>query len=292
MGAGLEHEITSEYGRPFLPTFLGIIRYGKCLHSPYVENDLWFVTVPQGVGSYNTSATSEMIEPDEPHTFLVDKEYANPIVINERRRDVAKWRAVAHKIFVGRWCEHLECLWQDVPVYTHELPNGNVVKYGYCSTQLHNNPNRELYFVSFKYAPYNQHAGTYVVDKFCTEPAFLNRMGDDQMKWELICLGKLTEEVQYDKLQTGTLDGGYVRSHHFALDSPYPPPTAVEAQRRIPRYEQALASERSEHERRTRGLFSREKRWEDLSPEKQAWLMAGWTRRSLLVSLESADTTQ
>mgnify|MGYP006987952520 CR=1 FL=1 len=145
------------------------------------------------------------IEPEQDHTFLVDVRYARPSVMDEWKRDVTKWSEVAHKVVIGNWCPRYERFWRDVPAYRHQLSSGRTVKYGYCRTQPRDYPDRELWYVAFR------HGATYVVDDVCADPAFIDRLGDDALRWEIICWCKLEDEVRWDDLETGTTAGGYVR---------------------------------------------------------------------------------
>ena len=202
--------------------------YGKCLQTPYKENNLWFVYVPGWfsiVGGKN----------QEGQTFLVDQKYAQQFYMDEWLYDFKKWRKIAHKIIQGDWCSHYERIWNDVPVFEHRLSSGDFVKYGYCRTQPRNSPDRELWFVAF------QHGYTFVVDHVCATPDFIERMGTDELKWQIICWGKLDHEVEWEKLKTGNTEGGYVRSApSFALDSPYLPFTLDDVEKRITNYEQEV----------------------------------------------------
>lgn len=169
------------------------IKYGKCLKSPYVENGLWFVTIPFGLTSaaiYPTLYDKEATEPKEDTTFFVTEQYATPAVINDFRRDVEKWGKVAHKIIVGEWSSTLEQSWSDIPIYTHTLPNNVIVKYGYCRVE------DDLWFVSYP-------GNTFIVDEVCARPEFINYMGTDSQKWVSVCWCYLMHEVNWNDLKTG-----------------------------------------------------------------------------------------
>lgn len=220
MAKALEYMIQAEDGSEYYRLrYVNFVRYGRCPQPPYIQNDLWFVTI----------VSSEREGPKEDLTFLIDKQYAHPSVIQEWKRDISKWGKIAHKVFKGVWCERYECLWKDVSVYEHTLPNGNVVKYGYCRTQPKRS-DRELWYVTSR-------DSTFVVDSVCATPDFINRMNDDTFKWMIICWCHLQDEVAWDKLQTGTLEGGYVRSHNFALASPFTPDSLDDIKERLRNYE-------------------------------------------------------
>jgi hypothetical protein len=204
------------------------IFYGKCEESPNIENNLWFITLDRMFWEKILDSGWNMPFPFEHHTFLVEEKYATPFYMNQFGTDVMKWTEVAKKVFVGNWCERYEILWKDVPVYT--CKHDSQIKYGYCRTQS-SKPNRELWYVSFSYG------STFVVDKICTTNDFIKRMGKDMDKWTSICWCHLQHEVIWDELQTGTLDGGYVRSHKFSLDSPYIPASIEDIEARITKYE-------------------------------------------------------
>lgn len=282
MGKGLVHTLTDAYGGVMYPRGYSYIRYGKCTQSPYKENELWFVTVCRGDSS-RKSGPMELRGPDDDHTFLVDKAFAHPTAIDERRRDVEKWRSVAHQVYVGPWCEHFECLWQDVPVYSHTLPSGSIVKYGYCSSQALDHPERELWFVSFRDALFHDTPGTFVVDSLCTDGPFLDRMGTDHWKWMTVCWCRLDEgnEVRWDNLKTGTLEGGYVRSHsQFAFDSPYLPFKVDEIIPRITLFENEVSASRRRYDDQNQGLFNRGKQWRNLPEAQKEELEILWRRRA------------
>ncbi len=172
--------------------------------------------------------------------------------------------------------------WENVPVYEHTLPNGEPVKFGLCRTQSQNQPDRELWFVAFKSDLYSNHVSTFVVDKLCTEIEFLDSMGNDLMKWEIICLCRLDEgnEVSFDELATGTTEGGYVRSiSGFALDSPYFFSVAS-VPMRIQKYEQYLTEHIEEYKNRSREWFSDMKKWEKLSTNEQSKMIDRWRRKA------------
>lgn len=175
------------------------IRYGKCLKSPYVENSLWFVTIPIGLPSINMvkSSPKEAVEPRSETTFLVVEQYARPHVIDEFKRDLDKWQEIAHKTLVGDWCSTLEQLWQDVPIYTHTLPNLRIIKYGYCRSQ------DGLWLVSFKDENLNADDHTFIVDEVCVQSEFINYLGIDWKKWSSVSWCHLMHEVKWDELKTG-----------------------------------------------------------------------------------------
>ena len=169
------------------------------------------------------------------HTFLVDKQYAHPAKLDQWKRDINKWSEIAYKVFVGSWCAYYECLWVDVPVFKHWLPDGNVVKYGYCRTQSSRNPDRELWYVAFRSGP------TFIVDHTCAQPNFIDRMGNDMLKWKIICWCRLEHEVVWDELVTGKESGGVVRSHStLGLNSPYLPFSLQDVKDRVQTYEQEV----------------------------------------------------
>lgn len=297
MGKGLVHTLNgAEFGVVYNPKQIFDIRYGKCIRPPYVENSLWFVTVCQGDRTWQHSPM-ELRGPDEDHTFLVDEAFAHPTAIDERRRDVEKWRAVAHQVFVGRWCEPFECLWPDVPVYSHTLPNGSVVKYGYCRTQWLRRPDRELWFVSFHDASpaYYPGVSTFIVDASCTTPQFLERMSNDHWKWQYVCLGRLSEgnDVQWKDLNTGTLEGGVVRTHEgIALDSPHLPFEPDDIPARVQSFEDEIASSLRKYQDDHRGIFNRGKQWQRLSQAEQDELAARWREEVCAKELDSKRNRQ
>lgn len=280
MGKGLVHTLKIAEDGVAYPAHLSSIRYGECVQSPHVENDLWFVTVPRGERPGQPGPLAFKF-PDEDHTFLVDKALAHPTAIDERGRDVNKWRSVAHQIFVGPWCEPFECLWPDVPVYSHSLPNGSVVKYGYCRTQWIVHPDRELWFVSFHDAAptYPPGVSTFIVDALCTTPQFLDRMSNDHWKWQFVCLSRLSEgnEVQWKDLETGTLEGGVVRTHQgIALDSPHLPFEPDDIPARVQSFEDEVASSLRRYENDHQGIINRGMQWQRLSPAEQDRVEARW----------------
>jgi hypothetical protein len=227
----LEHIL--DYTGYSYPKPLKTVYYGQCTRSPYTQNSLWFVTIHRGC-HWQKLGPPDYLNPEDDHTFLVDKQYAHPTIMDQWKRDINKWNEVAHKVFVGSWCAHYECLWIDVPVFKHQLLDGNVVKYGYCRTQSSRNPDRELWYVAFRSGP------TFVVDHTCAQPNFIDHMGSDMLKWEIICWCRLEDEVVWDELVTGKEGGGYVRTHTFALDSPYLPFSLQDVEVRVQTYEQEV----------------------------------------------------
>lgn len=155
-----------------------VIHYGKCEKSPYVENGLWFVHIPR------TTETSV--------TFLVDREHARPVVMDDFDLDFSKWRSVAHKIIVGSdWNPIEECLWSEMPYGVHILNGGIPVRYGLSRYQSEAHPERSLWYIVLglgdeqvvNWSTYEM----FIVDQECTEPDFLNRIGNDPSKWMRIC---------------------------------------------------------------------------------------------------------
>lgn len=158
-----------------------VITYGKCLKSPYVENGLWFVYVPRVLLGAAT--------------FFVSAEYAKPSVMDKFGIDSEKWAEIAHAIIPGTDWNPIEgCLWSEMPKYVHILPDGVPILYGISCSQSENYPQRELWYVVIgvdNETPttwyYDNPYPTFVVDKICTEPEFMNRMGSDEARWRQIC---------------------------------------------------------------------------------------------------------
>lgn len=153
--------------------------YGKCNKPPFSHEDLWFVHVPSGV---NNPAS----------TYIVPEEYATPSIIDEYYKDTEKWGGVAkYSISGSDWNPVEECLWRDMPYWTHILPDGTPVRYGLSQSQP-NNSDRELWYVTIG-LPENEKVNwgdkkyeSFVVDKICTSEKFLDLMGSDVEKWALI----------------------------------------------------------------------------------------------------------
>lgn len=275
------------------------IRYGKCIRSPYVEKDLWFINIQPGMGDPNyipsiNNSQYEWYMPRDEYTFLVNSRYANIPAINTFRRDVNRWSEVAvQKPVLGEWCFYYEMLWVDTPVFNYTLKDGTRIKYGYCRSQPHdltvpppkpktlqnrsgyipavttNYPNlpiepeipRELCYIAF------ENSSTFVVDKICINKNFIERLGKDLTKWMIICWCRLESEVKWDELSTGTLGGGYVRNREFALDSPYKPYAINEIETRITKLENLIA----DNERRK--II---KKWSELSKWDKEKYMSYW----------------
>lgn len=153
--------------------------YGKCTKPPFSHKHLWFVHVPSGT---NTAAT----------TYIVPEEYANPSVIDDFYKDANKWEKIAKYSITGsNWNPVEECLWRDMPYWTHILPDGTPVRYGLSWSQP-KKPNRELWYVTIG-LPENEEVKwsenkyeSFVVDKICTSEKFLDLMGTDLEKWSQI----------------------------------------------------------------------------------------------------------
>lgn len=222
MGKILTHIIDYSNDGTFFPDWMKTISYGKCQVSPYVESNLWFVSIPQGkydewtaegknidelITKYNVRL--EKIYPEQDTTFLVTENYARIEIFNSWKRDVKAWEKVAHKIFVGEWCHKFEQPWQDVQIHEY-----NSIKYAYCRTTA---KQRDLWFVSFRNNG-NGDDHTFIVDEICATPDFINHLGTNPRKWEPLCYCYLRHEVQWDELKTGMNAKSLER---FQLDSPY-----------------------------------------------------------------------
>lgn len=161
------------------------------------------------------------------------------------------------------------------------MPNGSIVKYGYCRTQAQDQPNRELWFVAFREASPPDQPGTFVVDKMCVGTTFLDRMGSDHWKWMIICWCRLDEgnEVHWEQLKTGTTDGGYVRSHTFSLDSPYLPLSTEDIPNRIQVFEDEIAKSLEQYKKQNQGIVRRKQRWERLGVTEKEKLERSWRQQ-------------
>jgi hypothetical protein len=151
--------------------------YGKCQKPPYAQHGFWFVNVRTiWRGS---------------RTFIVKEKYTRPNKMNEFDIDCGKWEKVAHKVIIGDWNPVEECLWEESPFYVYKLPDGTPIRYGYTKTRAENFPDRELWYVVIglgKNDPLNgEFENVFIVDKKCTEPEFMDKMGSDPERWRLIC---------------------------------------------------------------------------------------------------------
>lgn len=156
-----------------------VLTYGKCEKSPYIESGLWFVHVPR-VTAQST-------------TFLVEEKYVTPNVMNEFDVNLEKWGAVAHKIIPGSdWNSKEECLWRDMPFYTYKLHNETSIRYGLSRSQSTKYPDRELWYIVIglggqKSVNWRENKyRAFVVDKICITPEFMEKMGSDPKRWQLI----------------------------------------------------------------------------------------------------------
>lgn len=159
---------------------IGVITYGKCVKSPYVENGLWFVHIPR-TGINGTSTT-----------FLVDPEFARPSVMDDFDIDFDKWNKIARlAVPGGDWNPEEECLWRNMPYYVHTLPDGTPIRFGLSRSQSKDHPDRELWYIVLGLGHEDKvdlsKYEAFVVDKVCTEPAFLDKMGNDPARWIRIC---------------------------------------------------------------------------------------------------------
>jgi hypothetical protein len=159
-----------------------VITYGKCQKSPYVENGLWFVYVPR------ITETSM--------TFFVTEEYARPSVMDNFDTDLAKWKSIAHKSIPGSdWNPEYECIWGEMPFYVHILPDGTPIRYGLSRTQSVKHPDRELWYIviglgddpKVEWSRASYEYEMFVVDKICTTPEIMNRLGKNPKRWMRIC---------------------------------------------------------------------------------------------------------
>jgi hypothetical protein len=185
------------------------IIYGKCSTPAYAESGLWFVTIPKGCSEseINEHSPKEAIFPRDEATFLVSEQFARQIILGDFGRDVEKWQQVAQKIIVGEWCPKLELLWKDVPIYEHKVPNGEIIKYGYCCTP-ESNPDRDLWFVAWRAKetddfPTSNNTIILVVDEVCTKPDFLNHLGTNTEKWVDICWTAVNDLNPWHDYKTG-----------------------------------------------------------------------------------------
>lgn len=149
--------------------------YGKCQKSPFIEHNLWFVNIPRG----------------REHTYIVDKQFADIQHIEEFETNLESWENVAHKSFTGAWNLAEECLWEDSPFYVYQLSDGTPIRYGYTLGQSKDFPARQLLYVIIgtdEHDPANgDFENVFIVDKECTAPEFMERMGSDPERWRLIC---------------------------------------------------------------------------------------------------------
>lgn len=237
------------------PEWTKEIYYGKCQTSPYVEKGLWFVSIPHG--KYNDfkihktdishfltispspkirAARYEQIFPEQDTTFLVEEYYTQINYFDQFRRDVKAWGKVAYKVFVGKWCDRYEKLWQDIQVQEYALPekvgNLGVVKYGYCRTS---SKGRDLWFVSFK-DNRNGPDHTFIVDEICASPHFIEYLKTQPDKWMYLCWCYLRDEVRWENLKTG-LDAQWLE--HFKLDSPF---SIAEIDETIKKYQNEIST--------------------------------------------------
>ncbi len=237
MGTPLTHVLSLPPGYNYNQIFR-VIQYGKCESGPYAQNDLWFVKVGRGRGGEYLDRVGKHLNadgfdswehggPEQDHTFLVSESLATPRAIEVFRRNVEKWSEVAHVVFVGDWDVRNERLWEESPVYEHELPDGTNILFGYSPTQSEAYPERELWYVSLP-GPH-----TFIVDRECIHSDFMNHVGSDFRRWIPICWSHMEQE-------------DYINNHvhTIALDAPWvPDPNFVqemdEIQGRKPKNESA-----------------------------------------------------
>jgi hypothetical protein len=190
----------------FSPTRNLTITYGMCANSPYMENNLWFVTIPAGWRDeeINEHTPKEANFPRRETTFLVTEQFAREIILKDFGRDVDKWHQVAHKVIVGDWCEKYECLWTELPIYLHKLENGKVIKYGYCLSPK-KYPERELWFVAYQKDTLGTQNGVIIlmVDKRATKSEMLDYLGTNTKQWLKISWVGINDLHQWDDYKTG-----------------------------------------------------------------------------------------
>jgi hypothetical protein len=149
--------------------------FGKCQKPPFAEHNLWFVNIPSG----------------REHTYIVDKQFANKQYIKEFGTNLASWESVANKSFTGAWNLVEECLWEHSPFYVYQLTDGTPIRYGYTLGQSKQFPDRELWYVVLGVGEKDPTSGdfenVFIVDKECTSPEFMEKMGSDPERWRLIC---------------------------------------------------------------------------------------------------------
>jgi hypothetical protein len=193
------------------------ITYGKCTESPYMTDNLGFVTVSSG------------------RTYIVPEEYANSYYINLMEAAKFKMESVATEIINGDWCPKYEVLWKNIPVFSYQTIEGMEVKYGYTRNQP--DAEREYWYVAIK--------GIYgfVVDQICATPDFIERMGIDVDKWWIICHGYLKEGIDYEWNDLVTENSNStLKVSFFSVDSPYSPKSILEIFEKIDIYENCVSA--------------------------------------------------
>lgn len=154
------------------------ITYGRCEKSPYVDNELWFVHVP----GFRT----------ESMTFFVSEQYTHLEVLKKFSHHQEQWKEVAKLYLSGDWNPTFECRWREMPYYVYILPDKTPIRYSLSRSQSKKFSGRELWYVVIglgyeeKVDWLNGEFKAFVVDKICTEPEFMDKMGSDPERWRLI----------------------------------------------------------------------------------------------------------
>lgn len=270
MSEHLSYEI---YGPEYsLPKWIKNIYFGKCKTKPHVNHDLWYVVISQGV---QPPAKMEFLEPTVDTAVFVATQYATPKYFEMWKRDTSKWREIAHSVLEGSFCYTYETTWDNIPVFDHRLNNARLVKYGYARTQVEN---REIWFIAL------HGKSAFLVDRYCANPKFLERMGDDELKWEIICRTKLLEGNEYEwgaigSYSTTEQHNDYLRSHDgYAADSPFWTFKPDKIEKRISAYEDIVGN-----------LIRKESKvdWDRLSSGEKAKRIENFTRQRIFDIFES-----
>jgi hypothetical protein len=162
-----------------LATGRGVIVFGSCEKSPYVGINLWFV--------YVRTPTQSIV-------YFVKAKFARQEVFDHFGLDHELWASVADlSLTTSDWNAIEECRWQDMPFSVHHVPNGVPIRFGLSRTQSKAYPDRELWYVVIGLG-YEEDVDwrtneypVFIVDKVCTTPTFMDRVGSNSERWRTIC---------------------------------------------------------------------------------------------------------
>lgn len=235
--------------------------YGKCkYHTMQDGTPAWYVHLKS-----------------KSKTYIVKQEHTKAGILEQNQDSEYLWSNIAEKIYDGSWCGRYEQPWADLPVHTHILQNGSPVKFGYQASQSKLQPERELWYVSIRESIDGSNPGTFIVDKQCTDSAFLDRMGNFSKKWLAVSWYVLwPHELAFDDVVVGPQKPYYLGGAIFGLWSPYMPLPVTELSNRVDLFERLVQEQRDGYDRFRRGLLSFRRPWDKITDDEQKKFLSYW----------------
>jgi hypothetical protein len=151
------------------------ITYGR-LAKTQPNDDLWFVCIP-GQPNWGMGERFD-VTIHRTWTYFVNGEFATQHYFSTFHTDHRQWRSIAKSAHQGEFDHMHETTFREAPIYRHSLEDGLVVNYGYCRFQSETHPDHELWYLGI-FPGY-----AVIVDKACTEPAFIERMWSGKFRYD------------------------------------------------------------------------------------------------------------